>query len=344
MKLKFLLLVIAIIQVFFAYSQSPWIDSEYRNKYYPQDSYYVSYHYLINEGNLNECINKAILGAQSMLANSISSEVTTSSKSIFSSVNENGVLNETDTFHNQFSVNASAFLVNAVTEHFYDSSSNMVHAIAYVKKQDLSDFCESKLEESFVLIDNHIATIERYVTGGYKSEAKKLVAESFEHLEKYPLYFSELIAIGKTKNDPTTYVSRYEHSLNSLLKYRSDLEHCISVCMNANFKSPFVKNELLSEKCKGYLSKNGFSFADNVNEADYVIVLDYQTRTSSKTDIGYFAYADINITITRKRDNCKIYEDALSVKGGSSTEDKAHRKAIEQSSKQISEIIVNKIN
>ena len=332
-----------LIQVFCASAQQPWTDLSYRETAFPSTVYYVSYYQLINDGRLDECVNKSLLGAQSMLANCIYSEVSSASYSSVNALNADGNYSETETFINEFSSAATAHLVNVTLEHCYDKSSNMVHAIAYVKKQDLSDFCEEKLNTGISTLETKLSSIGDLVSKGYKNEAKSLVESAIGEVKGYPVYLSQLITIGLAKKNPTEYSDRLELISKQIIQYQADLDHCITLHFSANNASPYIKGDILSSKCKGLLSDNGCSFVDTPENADYTISIDYDTRTSSNTDVGYFAFADVNVTIKRNRDESVIYDDMLSIKGGGGTEEKAHRKAIDQSAKLVCDKILTSI-
>lgn len=324
-------------------AQAPWVSESYRNMTYPPSEYYVSYLTQINEGNLDDCISKTLTGVQSMLANSIYSEVSSVSKSTTSTINKDGNYTETETFANEFRTAASAKLVNVNIEHYYNKSTNTVHALAFVKKQDLSDFCENKLKTGLSSVDQKLKTIDEFLAQGYKSEAKDLVHKTMKEIVEYPMFITQLINVGLSKENPATYSTHLENAQKQLIRLKSDLEHGMSICMNTVFNSSVLRSEILSGKCKGVLSNNGCSFVTDPSSADFSVKLDYTTRTSSNSDAGCFAFADVNITIKRIRDNSVIFDDYLSAKGGGGTEDKAHRKAVEQLSKQVCEKILSTI-
>lgn len=343
MRLKSLLSIIIVAQGVCANAQSLWTESAYRETAFPASTYYVSYYHLFNEGNLDECVSKTLLGAQSMLANSIYSEVTSVSHSSICTSNDNGMYLENETFVNEFSTAASAQLVNVHLEHCYDKVSNTVHAIAYVKKQDLSDFCESKLISGFSALTSRLNSINDFIDKGYKIEAKSLASQALEEIRVYPLFLSQLVTIGLSRKSPEEYSNTLEQISKRILQYKADLEHCLSIHICAKNSSAYIKGEILSNKCKGLLSDSGCSFVDTPENADFVISIDYDTRTSSYTEVGYFAFADINLTIKRNRDESVVCDDLLSVKGGAGTEEKAHRKAIDISAKSVCDKILTSI-
>lgn len=309
---------------------------------FPHEEFYVSYHWLKDEGNnADKCVASALNGAQSMLATSIFSEVSSTTQSTATSVTQGDSYSESETFYNEFSVAASAQLVNVSTEHYYDASTKTAHALAYVKKLDLSKFCEDKLKADMASLNGKLKSIEELVGSGHKNEAKKITVEAIGNLGIHPVYLSQLIAIGKTDLNTSDISAQYERVTKELLRYKSDLEHGISIYVQASLSSPFMKSETLSNRCKGVLSDKGCKFVSSAEEADYAITIDCTTRTSSSSGDMWFAFSDVNITVTRNRDGIVMYDDALSIKGGGGTEERAHRKALDSSPKQICDKIIN---
>lgn len=343
MRLRRLWFLLILVHGLCVEAQSPWTESSYRETAFPSSIYYVSYYNLKNEGDVDECLSKTLLGAQSLLANSIYSEVSSVSYSSIRALNVDGNYTENESFVNEFSSAASAQLVNVKFQHCYDDKTNIAHAIAYVKKQDLSDYCEAKLNTGFTALDEKLNSIAELMSNGYKIEAKALVEEAITDIRVYPSLISQLIAVGLAHNTPSDYDKKLEQISNQLIRYRSDLEHCLSIFFCANNSSSYINGEVLSNKCLGLLSENGVTSVDNPEMADYVISIDYDTRTSSYTEVGYFAFADVNLTIRRNRDESLLFNGLLSIKGGAGTEEKAHRKAIDQSAKSICEKILTSI-
>lgn len=230
MRTKILLIIIFITHCLYSNAQKYWIDSSYRDSIFPKEVYYVSYDYRINENNnLDECINKAVTGVQSMLANSISSIVTSKACGATEIINQNGKLDESEIFTNDFSIASSAHLVNVNLEHFYDKSSNIVHAIAYVKKQDLVDYCENRLKQGLSSLNEKLNSIHEFTEKGLKSEANELVEVCLEDIKIFPLLISQLISIGDSSTSAVDYTDTYEQIYKRLIQQKSTLDHNISI-------------------------------------------------------------------------------------------------------------------
>ena len=318
-----------------------WLDAGYRDLSYPKEEFYTAYYWLANEQNdVQNCIDKTILSVRSMLANSIFSDVSSVSKSNVSSINNNGIYTETESFINEFTAAASAKLVNVNVVHTFDDATNSAYAYAYIKKSDLSDFCESKINSDIASAETQIALIKKMTSEGYKAQARDLMAEAELRLKETPVYLSQLIAVGRSVKQPSEYASAIDQINSKLALLKADLGHVITIFVNSSLESEYVKSNFIPGKCKSKLSANGCSFMDSPTEADFVVDLNCSTRTSSNTPAGWFAFADIDIKVTRNRDAAVIYEDSFSVKGGGVSEMQAHRKSLDSSVSKICDNII----
>lgn len=332
-----------LISVSYGHGQCPWIDAQYRNTHYPNNEYYVSYYYLINDNNkLAECIQKVNLIAQNQLANNICSEVSSYSRNSILAINSDGNYSEEETFLNEFTSSASAHLINIHTEHCYEKQNNTVHALAYVNKSELSDFCDMMLQTNIATIKERINSINDLVSQGYKSEARKILDETLPIIYSSPVYLSQLIAIGRASN-PIEYTADLENLSMQLSKLNSELDRPIAIFITAKENTLDGIKASIDNRCRGVLSDYGCHFLDDIDNADYVIEIECSTRTSSRTDVGWFAFADSSIKITRSRDKMVLYDDMISTKGGGADIDRAHRKAIDQSISEICNKIINNI-
>lgn len=331
-----------IITVLSSAAVCPWADASFRKINYPSDRFYVSYYELHNEDNdMNACISKTVAAAQSKLANEIYSEVSSVSVSRVEMLNQDSGYSETESFFNEFSSAASARLVNVHIDQDYDRQTATARAIAYVSKEDLAEFCEAKVVAGINSVKSKIDNIDRLVGSGYKSEAKAILDESIHVLQSISVFLSQLTAVRPDKVSQTDFVRQLEALSGKCMTLKSDLKQAIAIFVDARLSSAIVRNHPLAGKCKGILAKSGCNPVDSPEKADYIIRIDCETRTSSGNGDLWYAFADISMSVERIRDRKVIYDDAISVKGGGGTEERAHRKALDYSPDEICEHIIN---
>ena len=95
--------------------------------------------------------------------------------------------------------------------------------------------------------------------------------------------------------------------------------------------SPVIE-PILKEKLSDY----GFSFANDISEADIMIVLEADTRKGSRYEGMYPAFADVSISIINMRNGEEIFKDKIfNVKGFHSNYTNAGLKALQKSTNKI---------
>ncbi|MCD6328969.1 MAG: LPP20 family lipoprotein [Candidatus Cloacimonetes bacterium] len=107
-----------------------------------------------------------------------------------------------------------------------------------------------------------------------------------------------------------------------------------------NFGDPLDVN-YIEPKLKEKLSEYGYSFVDMKSDADYVIVIDAQSRKGSTIYNMCSAFVDVTISVMDMSTFVEIYKNTFSNLKGINTEmDKAGLAAFDNASKQISAEII----
>lgn len=117
-----------------------------------------------------------------------------------------------------------------------------------------------------------------------------------------------------------------------LTEKANKLRNAIGIYITCDAKLFDTEFPVFLKELQGDLSSLGVSFVDSVEQADWKISVTANTREYNKVDLGgatnYFAYADAQVTIDKLANGKRIYEDALSEKGGHTHNyDKAAREA-----------------
>lgn len=327
------------------WGQSEWINEDYRNANFPTDIYYTYYYYKYNEGgDVNKTIDSAIREVQALLASSISSKVSSNSRSSVRSINNDIGYTETEEFYNDMQVASDAHLINVHTEYYYDMDTEIVHAFAYVKRSELITFLDSHIYADLSALGEKINGINTLLESGYKKEANERFEELMPILNSLKSYLTNLMSVDAGSPRIYEYSRRIEEYTNVIKKINSDMAHNMAIYFEAKLESPFEIRNFIPDRCKGLLSPHGFSFVSSPTIADYIVEIVCTTRTSSVSGSTCYAYVDIDINIVRGRDSVSLYENSLSIKGGALTEEKAHRKAMQNVPDKIVEQILSIVN
>jgi len=107
-----------------------------------------------------------------------------------------------------------------------------------------------------------------------------------------------------------------------------------------NFGNP-LEVSYIEPKLKEKLSGYGYSFVDMKSDADYVIMIDAQSRKGSTVYKMYSAFVDVTVSVMDMSTFEEIYKNTFSnVKGINTDMDKAGLAAFDNASKQISAEII----
>lgn len=330
---------------FYASAQSPWLDENYRSSNFPSDTYYSSYFYKYDDYNdKNKTIESALKEVQGLLANSISSKVTSNSRSSVNSINNNNGYYESEEFYNDVIIAAQANLINIHLDYYYDETSKIVHTFAYMKKSDLSSYLHGQISSNLTLLGEKIKGINELISQGYKIEAKNRFEELPPVLNSLVYTLENLITVEPSSAQIGNFSKQIEEYSNLIKKYETDLSHNISIFIKSDLNTPFKIQNFIPDKCMGQLSAHGYNFVSGPDNADYIVYINCETRSSSISESTCYAFADVDISITRCRDNNTLYQDSFSVKGGALSEEKAHRRALQDAPETISNAILTVIS
>ena len=102
--------------------------------------------------------------------------------------------------------------------------------------------------------------------------------------------------------------------------------------------------KVLEPKIKSYLTQKGYSFTDDITEADAMITINAESRQGSEMYGQYVAFVDASISVTDMETGEEIYKNALQNKKGIQLSfKKAGLKAYQEVSKDIEGQIVSEI-
>ena len=102
--------------------------------------------------------------------------------------------------------------------------------------------------------------------------------------------------------------------------------------------------KIIEPKIKKYLSDKGFSFTDDIANADAMISINAESRKGSEMYGQYVAFVDATISVTDMNSGEEIYKNSLQNKKGIQLSfEKAGIKAYQDVTKEISSNIIPEI-
>ena len=161
---------------------------------------------------------------------------------------------------------------------------------------------------------------ETFVASGFKAKAQMELESSLTQLPavEEPLFWMNIF--GTSQAVLTDWQDRINTAEQTVKRMLADLKHSTIIYLSCKaniFGKPY---SALQEELKGVLAAGGCSFTDNPRNADWIITVKCTTREYSHVITGntgsYFAYVDAQIIIDKTLTSQRIYEDAVSIKGG----------------------------
>ena len=217
-----------------------------------------------------------------------------------------------------FSTDVNLKLVETKT--VYDPISKTGHAIAYIDRDAARNYYKNELTLVHNKVGNSITLAENFISSGFKSKAQAELESSQKQfiLIDEPLVW--LNVFGAPQSELVEWQGRFNATEQTIKQMLADLKHGTVICLSCTadvFGKPYLT---LQNELKGILAADGCSFTANPRNADWIITVKCKTREYSNVSIGqsnsYFAYVDAQIVIDKVITSQRIYEDAISVKGG----------------------------
>ena len=210
-------------------------------------------------------------------------------------------------------------------------------------KHDLVLYLQKRLDQKLIHARSYLNTSQSLLDEGEKAKARQQCEKANQ----------ELLAIRQIQDSiqktdisiPSILLKQDETEAlyNEVTTLSTQLAQAVTVYVESNEELFGKSVSIIADILKSKLAQNGCSFTEE-KRADYKILITAETRESSSTGSLVFCYADVSmelIDITKQR---SLFNDSLSVKGGSSSKEKAARKAMENAADQIMKSISNVIN
>lgn len=240
-------------------------------------------------------------------------------------------------YESQLEISTQIKLKHVKTQMTYNTYTREGFAIAYIDKSAAARAYKNDIELIISDVEKSLANARNYKNNGLKTQAKGELNEALPTLQQTNDLFFALTFFDESTN--------YRYLLNkcsnleqSIKKLLTELDHAIVICVQCKADKYGVAYKNLGNEVKGVLSARGCSFTTDPTKADYIIKINATARKHAHSTFGntttYFAYVDASISITNKKSQ-RIYEDVISVKGGSINYELAANDAYKKVSKQI---------
>ena len=197
-------------------------------------------------------------------------------------------------------------------------------------------------------IEGIMPQINILIKKGEKVQARTLVEEALQQIAKIEADQKTLALLDETADDETLMIAEVAEAKRYLIDKANKLRNAIGIYITCDAKLFDADYPVFLKELQGELSQLGVSFVDSVEQADWKINLNANAREYNKVDFGgaanYFVYVDVQLAIDKLANGKRIYEDAISEKGGHTHNyDQAAREAYKHLIPRVSSIIKEQI-
>lgn len=193
-------------------------------------------------------------------------------------------------------------------------------------------------------VEGTLPQINILMKKGEKAQARVMVDKALRQIAKIEADQKTLAEIDETADEETLMLDQVQEVKQYLVNKANLLRNAIGLNITCDAKLFDADYPTFLKDLKGELSKQGVCFVDSIEQADWSITIKATSREYNTIKNGefttYFAYVDAQLSIDKMANGKRIYEDAMSAKGGHTHNyDKAAREAFRDLVPVISSII-----
>ena len=352
---KLLLVLLATLSLTAVAQIEPnWYDNDMRRSFYPAGQYFTGF----AEGQRTG--NESLEAATSRLKDAARVEAMSTIRVHVQNTTVNQALSQTlRTMEGTFRQSAREFSSATTTsvdmeipglqvEAWRNPQTGEIAAFAYVKKTTLIRQLEKKITVGLTKIETSLDQIDQLIATGQKIQARELAQKTLPQFYEIDETQKILAAVDENADEETLQLQETRTLQHRLTGVIANLKNGINIYMICNAYMFGQNYNALKSEIQGALSPIGCTFVRTAADADWVITITATAREYNKNDFGgvstYFAYVDAKISIEKGATGQRIYEDAISEKGGHTHNyEQAARQAYKDISPKISKIIKEQI-
>ena len=206
-------------------------------------------------------------------------------------------------------------------------------------KYEILENLSNELTQKIIQIEGLLRTGNDLTNNGEKAKAKQQCEAAQAMMADVRRIQESIRNTVPSVSVETLKVERTENLDNEIKLLSAQLAQAILVYVEDSEDLFGRQVNIMASKLKSLLASNGCSFTDDVSKADFKLTLTSVTHESSSNENFVFCYADVNIDLFDTHKQKSVYSDEISEKGGSTTKEKAARKAMENAASKIMESV-----
>lgn len=354
MRSGIVLILLFVAQLLSAQSSPApdWTDTHRREMMYPASTYYTGFAFAhLEKGESVEATSARLKNsARAEVVSSIVVTVNQTTERYLENQQRDQSVQTTDIFRSGTITESGIKDIPGMSiDTWHNAKTGDVMAFAYVKTTDLLRKLGKRITVNTTKIEMGLATISDMVANGNKSEAKQqlmAINSIFSDIENDQ---KVMLAIDGTLEDEDIALSKVNNLRKQYQQWQNELKNGIAIYLTCQADMFGNNYPILANTIKGELSKGGVSFVNAPDLADWAIYIKAKAREYNAHTNGdyttYFTQTEATITIDKVATGQRIYEDALSEKGGHTKNyTEAARDGYKQIAPKLSAVINQYIN
>ncbi len=326
---SFLLLPVAV----FAQVHPVWLEANIRTAQYPASVYLTGF------ASGNESLEKIKTAAQTSLIENLRVVVTNTATATTQMISDNNRYDEQNVFNNLSEKVSDAEIAGMKVECYTEPKTKTNFAFAYVNKYELIGYYKSNLSVNLRQIESFVKTAQDLEENTEKAKARQQLEQAKPIFAKVRYAQDLLTAIDPNISVEDLQQAKTESMYNTFTQMQARLAQGVFVYIESKEDLFGTKVDIVANQLKAELAKNGCSFTEDAEKADFWIRINISTRVSSSQNNIVFCYADTSVELYDNYKQKIVYGDEIAQKGGSNSQEKAGRQAMSD----VTEKIVEKL-
>ncbi|MBR1878888.1 MAG: hypothetical protein IJ814_07815 [Paludibacteraceae bacterium] len=351
---KLLIILLSALSLTAVAQQPNWYSDSDRDANYPKWQYFTSF----AEGQRQS--GESIEAAISRMKNAARVEAVSTIRVHVQNTTINQALSQTlRTMEGTFRQSAREFSSATKTtvdmeipglqvESWRNPQTGDIAAFAYIKKSTLIRQLEKKITVALTKIETSLDQIDQLIATGQKMQARELAERTVPQFVEVDEAQKLLAAVDENADEESLQLQETRTLQHRLTGIIAQLKNGINICLICRADMFGQGYNALKGEIQRELSPMGCNFVTEGGNPDWTITVTAKAREYNKNDFGgvstYYAYVDANIIVEKTTTGQRIYEDAISEKGGHTHNyEQAARQAYKDISPRISKIIKEQI-
>ncbi|GHS85996.1 hypothetical protein FACS1894201_06380 [Bacteroidia bacterium] len=316
-KIVSTLCFLSMFLALFGQSTPPaWLNEDARELRYPSETFYTGLAYtIVDKGQSSQdFVERTKNDAQSELVKKIRVKIEAKTQSTIATQNTNGKYTESEGFSSEAKMSSDAEIVGIKIESYYDKTANTIYAFAYVNKYELAGYYKANIGMLLQQVEGGLSTAEQLEQSGEKSKARKQCEEAIPLFAKVR-YAQDLLTAIDAADSESLQQAKSENLRSKATQILARLAQGVYVYVESKEAIFDDTSNLITNKIKGELTRNGCSFVNDVEQADFKLILSASIR-ELKPQQGnlMFAYVDVVVDLFDNHKQKSVYHDEIAQK------------------------------